>query len=211
MMFGRVSSSSSPIKPPITTYAPKAQSKSATALLARSCALAGELSMADAGARSCGSTERSRSSASQPCSGRTASPARRMRIRTRSVPKVDRDDPSRELGGDGLLPSAIVAAARAAEQHRLGLEAAVARPRVQLAAGERHTGVIRPECRRPAVGECVRGRQFAQLGEARVDDREVDQVAAGGDGCDAPRVELGREEIFAAADGLGAAGEGPEI
>src|SRR5688500_9061024 len=211
MIFGRVSSSSSPIKPPITTYAPKAQSKSATALLARSFALAGELSIADAGARSCGSTERSRPSASQPCSGRTASPTRRMRIGTRSVPKVDRDDPSRELGGDVLLPAAIVAAARAAEEHRLGLEAAVARPRVQLATGERHTGVARPECRRPAVRKRVCRRQLAQLGEARVDDREVDEVAAGGDGGDAPRVELGREEVFAAAAGHGAAGKGPEV
>src|SRR5688572_12857233 len=57
--------------------------------------------------------------------------------------QIDCEDPARELRHYRLFPDAEVAPTATAEEHRLRLQAGKARPRVQVAAGERHGGAAR--------------------------------------------------------------------
>src|SRR5687767_2459961 len=104
--------------------------------LTSSCALAGELSSGNAGTRSTGSTASTRSSEPQPVDATSASMI--IMVRIGSVAEVHGDDHARELWKHVLLPVPITAAPGAAKVGGFGLETAVARPGVQLAAGERH-------------------------------------------------------------------------
>src|SRR5437667_3700056 len=166
--------SSSVISPPITAYDPTAHSKSAIAPFARSCALAG-ISSVPAGMVLGLWSWRALSNRSRPAVP-PRSPSARIAgylIGPSSVAHVDGHDPLGELRQIGLLPGAEVAAATPAEEHRLGLEAGIARPRVEVPAGERHQGSARSDGLRPDLGQRIGHRHLAQLEKARVVDVEV--------------------------------------
>src|SRR2546425_691460 len=191
--------SSSVISPPITAYDPTAHSKSAIAPFARSCALAG-ISSVPAGMVLGLWTSRALSNRSQPAVP-PRSPSARIAgylIGSSSVAHVDGHDPLGELRQIGLLPGAEVAAATPAEEHRLGLEAGIARPRVEVPAGERHQGSARSDGLRPDLGQRIGHRHLAQLEKARVVDVEV--WDAGLNLRDAYRVGSEGGEVFRATD-----------
>src|SRR5688572_14290709 len=169
--------------PVTTTYAPNAQSKSDATPLTRICAFDG-ISSPPAGMRPVGVTS-STSSRLQPAIAIVLSapaiPSARMNERIvmcASESEVESDDPRSELRQRGLLPRGV-AAARAAEEHRFGLEPDEIRPHGEVASGDRDGRAARARHSHVALRDIIRERQLAPLRETGVGDEEVDQVAVG--------------------------------
>src|SRR6185503_6929936 len=94
-----------------------------------------------------------------------------------SESNVDGDHPIPELRERGLLERGV-AAARAAEEHRLRLEALITGPEREVATRDRHGCAVRPQPLGDGLWYVVRHRELTPAAEIRLRDEIIDDRAA---------------------------------